>query len=52
MSMVNCDHCDRYIDSDFDCDCFVGDAVVCERCREKADDNYQEILTQREAVKP
>ncbi len=44
MSMVMCERCDRFIDSDDDPDCFVenpglpgamGDEVLCEWCREK-----------------
>jgi len=34
MSMVRCGRCSRAIDSDYDLDCFVGDDVVCEVCRE------------------
>ncbi len=33
MSIVVCE-CGQYIDSDFDCDCFVGDRILCEACRE------------------
>ena len=44
MSIVVCSGCDAYIDSDFDCDCFVEvgnmrrlhhTIVLCERCREE-----------------
>lgn len=47
MSIVTCERCDRYIDSDFDVECFVEiietgpdgehkrDAVLCEVCRQK-----------------
>ena len=47
MSMVNCSECDKYIDSDIDCDCFVDvgnmrrmhkTIVLCEACRELCDD--------------
>jgi hypothetical protein len=36
MSMLVC-NCGAYIDSDFDCDCFVdnGDIIACESCREQ-----------------
>jgi hypothetical protein len=35
--MVTCSKCHAYIDSDDDCDCFIGDTdiVACERCRER-----------------
>ena len=52
MSIVVCNECDRYVDSDFDMDCFVGyydpkryglkpnsDKVLCEWCR----DEYPEL---------
>ncbi len=51
MSIVVCDHCDKYIDSDFDCDCFSVDpfnskdvTTLCESCREKAYERQQERL--------
>jgi hypothetical protein len=51
MSMVTCDHCDAYIDSDFDPDCFIENpydskdtTILCEPCRERAYDRYQESL--------
>lgn len=50
MSMVICEHCDRHIDSDNDPDCFCADpwggnqSIVCESCRERAYDDYQERL--------
>lgn len=51
MSIVICDHCDRAIDSDFDCDCFIENpydskdtTVLCENCRERAWDRQQESL--------
>jgi hypothetical protein len=34
MSMVLCDCCMNLIDSDEDPDCFVGDRIWCEACRE------------------
>ena len=43
MSICVCEGCDAYIDSDFDCDCFVETGnmrrlhqtkVLCERCRD------------------
>lgn len=49
MSIVICDHCERMIDSDFDCDCFITNpydsrdtTTLCENCREKAYDRAQE----------
>lgn len=48
MSIVVCDHCDRYIDSDKDQYCFcddpTGETVMCENCRETAYDRHQESL--------
>ncbi len=50
MSMVNCEECNAYIDSDVDCDCFVEvgnmrrlhkTIVLCEPCREKREDQQQ-----------
>lgn len=40
MSICVCEQCDAYIDSDFDCECFVEIApkverTLCERCRDK-----------------
>ena len=44
MSIIVCEKCDAYIDSDFDCDCFVEignmrslteTKVWCEKCRDK-----------------
>lgn len=44
MSIIVCDECSAYIDSDHDCDCFVElgnmrrlhkEVVMCERCRDK-----------------
>ena len=44
MSMIVCEGCDAYIDSDDDCDCFVEvgnmkrlhqTKVLCERCRDE-----------------
>ena len=41
MSMVRCGRCDRLVDSDDDCECFVesaeGDQILCEHCRDKLD---------------
>ena len=46
MSIIVCEKCDAYIDSDFDADCFVEignmrrlhkEACVCEPCRERRD---------------
>lgn len=49
MSIIICDHCDAYIDSDFDCECFIENpynskdtTVLCEPCRERAWDRQQE----------
>lgn len=51
MSIVVCDHCERYIDSDFDCDCFIENpydsrdvTTLCENCRERAYEEQQERL--------
>lgn len=51
MSIVVCDHCDRYIDSDDDGDCFLENpynsrdvTVLCEPCRENAWEREQERL--------
>ena len=51
MSMCVCERCDRYIDSDDDPDCFIENpydskdtTILCEPCREKAYDRYQEDL--------
>lgn len=51
MSVVNCDRCDTYIDSDDDPDCFIENpydskdtTILCEPCREKAYDREQERL--------
>lgn len=51
MSVVVCDHCERYIDSDDDGDCFIDNpydnrdtTILCESCREKAWDRAQESL--------
>lgn len=39
MSMVRCDKCERPIDSDVDCGCFVSGALVlCKWCREDVDE--------------
>ncbi len=60
MSIVICEQCERQIDSDYDCDCFVGPpagmcnaadqakftTVLCESCREAAYDNYQQYLAE------
>lgn len=51
MSIVVCDHCDKYIDSDKDTDCFPyaefnknDTTALCENCRERAYDAQQERL--------
>lgn len=51
MSVVTCDHCDRYIDSDDDGDCFIDNpydsrdtTILCETCREKSYEAAQERL--------
>lgn len=51
MSVVTCDHCDTYIDSDDDPDCFIENpydskdtTILCEPCRERAWDREQERL--------
>lgn len=50
MSIVVCDYCDSFIDSDVDPDCFMDNEgwcandVLCERCRERAWDRHQERL--------
>ncbi len=53
MSICVCEHCDRFIDSDDDPDCFVETGnmrrlhcttVMCEPCRERAWDHQQERL--------
>jgi hypothetical protein len=39
MSMVICDKCERFIDSDEDGDCFTEEyGVVCDLCREDMED--------------
>lgn len=56
MSIIVCQSCDAYIDSDFDCDCFVEvgnmrsqteTKVWCERCRDKY---YQEQEAEQDAA--
>ena len=51
MSIVICDHCEAYIDSDDDGDCFIDNpydsrdtTTLCEHCREKAYEAQQERL--------
>lgn len=51
MSVVVCDHCERYIDSDDDGDCFIDNpynskdtTILCEHCRERAYEAQQERL--------
>ncbi len=51
MSIVICDRCDCWIDSDDDGDCFIENpynakdtTVLCEPCRERAWDRQQEDL--------
>jgi hypothetical protein len=50
MSMIRCDDCERLIDSDADCDCFVGTAAtgdyraLCKWCREQAFDDLVAAL--------
>jgi hypothetical protein len=53
MSMVICEDCERFIDSDEDADCFVETGnmrrlhettVLCENCRERRWDDQQERL--------
>jgi hypothetical protein len=34
MSMMCCEKCDAYIDTDYNVECFVGDRCICERCQE------------------
>lgn len=53
MSVVVCDHCERYIDSDDDPYCFIENpydskdtTVLCEYCREKAWDQEQDRLSE------
>jgi hypothetical protein len=53
VSCVLCSRCNRLIDSDEDCDCFVnaGDLIVCEWCRsdmEQAGELDVETNTTRE----
>lgn len=49
MSMVICEHCDRFVDSDDEPHCFVDQPdgsteVICENCQEAAYDRQQESL--------
>ncbi len=49
MSMVRCDDCERPIDSDFDCECFIDTSptstiTLCERCRDEADDQPTDAI--------
>lgn len=51
MSIVICDHCDRWIDSDYDAECFIENpynnrdtTILCEPCREAAWEREQERL--------
>ena len=51
MSVVVCDRCEKFIDSEFDCDCFSVNpyddndvTTLCESCRERAWDHQQERL--------
>ena len=51
MSIVICDHCDCWIDSDEDAECFIENpynskdvTVLCEACRERAYEQFQEHL--------
>lgn len=56
MSMMRCDRCDRFIDSDDDPECFVEvpwmnleEHIWCEKCRaEEFDDNEEEYLASLE----
>lgn len=48
MSIVTCDHCDRYIDSDGD-SCFIDNPmntrktnILCESCRDHAAERWME----------
>jgi hypothetical protein len=34
MSMMMCMKCDGFIDTDYDCECWVGDDCVCLSCQE------------------
>ena len=34
MSIVICDNCTAWIDTDFDVECFIEDLSICESCRE------------------
>ena len=51
MSIIVCESCDKYIDSDFDADCFIENpydsknvTIKCDRCRERDWDREQERL--------
>ena len=51
MSIIVCDRCNAYIDSDDDPDCFIENpydskdtTILCEPCREAAWDRQQETL--------
>jgi hypothetical protein len=51
MSMARCDSCERDIDTDKDVDCYLTDPwdrltgeCLCENCRERRWDRYQEYL--------
>lgn len=55
MSMVRCDGCDRFIDSDDDPECFwppevtpnSDDKVYCEWCREERGLNWDEYFERK-----
>jgi hypothetical protein len=49
MSMVTCEHCDRFIDSDDEPGCFVdhpdgSTLTICENCQERIYNQQQEAL--------
>jgi hypothetical protein len=52
MSMMMCETCDRFIDTDYDAECFVADTCICERCQEGMLEDGRLIEVDGEIVKP
>ncbi len=52
MSMMMCERCDAFIDTDYDVECFVGDRCICVDCQMEMFDDGELIDVDGEFVFP
>jgi hypothetical protein len=52
VSIMMCETCGRFIDTDYDVECFVADTCICVSCQENMLEDGRLIEVDGELVKP